>query len=152
LETNTVTFAQKGFVKITLLTILSLSCSVPCLAQVDRSGLTGTVTDSSGRLLGQTHITAVENSTQSRREGVSDNAGRYDIPELPLGTYTITFDHPGFKTLTFLDVEQVVGRTRTLDAALQVSGAEERVEVSASSELIDRPGSLGHSDHPGYAD
>jgi hypothetical protein len=119
-------------------TILSATCAIPGIAQVDRSAISGTVTDPSGRLLGQTHITAVETSTQSRREGVSDNAGRYDIPELPLGTYTITFDHPGFKTLTFLDVEQVVGRTRTLDAALQVSGAEERVEVSASSELMDR--------------
>jgi hypothetical protein len=118
--------------------ILSVSCAIPGIAQVDRSAISGTVTDPSGRLLGQTHITAVENSTQSRREGVSDKAGRYDIPELPLGTYTITFDHPGFKSLTFLDVEQVVGRTRTLDAALQVSGAEERVEVSASSQLIDR--------------
>ncbi len=55
-----------------------------------------------------------------------------------MGRYTITLDHPGFRTLTFLDVQQVVGRTRTLDATLQVSGAEERVEVSASSELIDR--------------
>ncbi len=109
-----------------------------CIAQVDRSGLTGVVTDSSGSLLGQTHITAVENSTKLRREGVSDAQGRYDIPELPVGRYTITLDHPGFRTLTFLDVEQVVGRTRTLDATLQVSGAEERVEVSASSELIDR--------------
>ncbi len=119
-------------------TILSLSCAIPGIAQVDRSGLAGTVTDPSGRLLGQTHITAVENSTQLRREGLSDNAGRYDIAELPVGKYTITFDHPGFKTLTFVDVEQVVGRTRTLDATLQVSGAEERVEVSATSELIDR--------------
>ena len=119
-------------------TILSLSCAIPGIAQVDRSALTGTVTDPSGRLLGQTHITAVENSTQLRREGVSDTDGRYDIAELPVGRYTITFDHPGFKTLTFVDVEQVVGRTRTLDATLQVSGGEERVEVSASSELIDR--------------
>ena len=119
-------------------TILSLSCAIPGIAQVDRSALTGTVTDPAGRLLGQTHITAVENSTQLRREVVSDTAGRYDIPELPVGRYTITFDHPSFKTLTFLDVEQVVGRTRTLDATLQVSGAKERVEVSASSELIDR--------------
>ncbi len=55
-----------------------------------------------------------------------------------MGKYTIRFDHPGFKTLTFVDVEQVVGRTRTLDAALQVSGAEERVEISVSSELMDR--------------
>ena len=119
-------------------TILSVSCAIPGIAQVDRSGITGTVTDPSGRLLGQTRITAVENSTQPRREGVSDNAGTYDIPELPVGIYTITFDHPGFKTLTFVDVEQVIGRTRTLDATLQVSGGEERVEVSASSELMDR--------------
>ena len=119
-------------------TILSLSCAIPGIAQVDRSALTGTVTDPAGRLLGKTHITVVENSTQLQREGVSDRDGRFDIAELPVGRYTIMFDHPGFKTLTFLDVEQVVGRTRTLDATLQVSGAEERVEISASSELIDR--------------
>ena len=123
---------------VIIFAILSVSCAIPGIAQVDRSSLTGTVTDPSGRLLGQTHITAVENSTQLRREGVSDSAGRYEIAELPVGKYTIRFDHPGFKTLTFVDVEQVVGRTRTLDAALQVSGAEERVEISMSSELMDR--------------
>src|ERR1700722_14976654 len=101
--------------------IVSLSCAIPGVAQVDRSGLTGTVTDPSGRLLGQTHITVVENSTHLRRDGLSDSAGRYDIAELPVGKYTITFDHPGFQTLTFLDAEQVVGRTRTLDANLQIS-------------------------------
>src|SRR5580698_10021268 len=118
-------------------TILSVSCAIPGIAQVDRSAISGAVTDQSGRLLGQTHITAVENSTQSQREGVSDNAGTYDIPELPVGTYTITFDHPGFKTLTFVDVEQVIGRTRTLDATLEVAGGEERVEVSPASALMD---------------
>ena len=124
--------------ELIIFTILSLSCVIPGIAQVDRSALNGTVTDPSGRLLGETHITVVENSTQSQREGVSDAAGRYDIPELPVGNYTVTIDHPGFKTLTFTDVQQVVGRTRTLDAALQISGGLERVEVSVSSELMDR--------------
>ncbi|WP_263351656.1 TonB-dependent receptor [Acidicapsa acidisoli] len=109
-----------------------------CAAQVDRSGLTGTVTDPSGRLLPQAHITAVQNSTELRRETVSNSAGRYDLPELPVGVYTVTVDHPGFKALTFVDVEQVIGRTRTLDATLRVAGGEERVEVPASSALIDR--------------
>jgi hypothetical protein len=118
--------------------IVSLWCAIPSVAQVDRSALTGTLTDPSGRLLGHTHVTVVENSTQLRREGLSDSAGRYDIPELPVGKYTITFDHPGFKTLTFVNVEQVVGGTRALDATLQVSGGEERMEVSATSELVDR--------------
>ena len=108
-----------------------------CFAQVDRSGLSGIVTDSSGRLLGQAHVTAVQNSTRLQREAVSNPNGSYDIPELPVGVYTITFDHAGFKTLTFVDVEQVIGRTRTLDAALQVAGGQERVEVSASLEPMD---------------
>src|SRR5580704_3528498 len=52
--------------------ILSLSCAIPGLAQVDRSALTGMVTDPAGKLLGKAHITVVENSTQLRREGDSD--------------------------------------------------------------------------------
>ena len=82
---------------------------MPAWAQIDRSGITGRVTDPSGRILIGTHIVALENSTQLRREGLSDKDGRYDIPELPVGKYTVTFDQPGFETLTFLDVEQVVG-------------------------------------------
>ena len=116
---------------------LALILSIPACAQVDRSALTGTITDPAGKLLPDTTITAVDNATQLERQGKSDAAGRYDIAELPVGKYTITFDHAGFKTLTFLDVEQVVGRTRTLDATLPVSGDLQRVEVAASSELMD---------------
>ena len=116
--------------------MLCLVCS--SLAQVDRAGLIGTVTDSSGRFLPQTHVTAVHNATSLRRETVSSSTGTYDIPELQVGVYTITFEHEGFKALTFVDVELVIGRTRTLDATLQVSGGEQRVEVSASSAQLDK--------------
>ncbi len=117
---------------------LSLPGAMPCMAQVDRSAITGTVTDPTGGLLARAHITAIEDATQLRREGISDVDGRYEIAALPVGRYTITVEHPGFATLTFGDVQQVVGRTRTLDAALQIAGGEEHVEVSASSELLDR--------------
>jgi hypothetical protein len=123
---------------LTASTILSLLCSLPAIAQVDRSSVAGTVTDPSGRLLGQAHITATENATQLHREGESDAQGRYEIANLPVGTYTIRVDHLGFATLTFGNVEQVLGRTRTLDAKLLVSGGEEHIEVSHSSELLDR--------------
>ena len=86
----------------------------------------------------ETHIAAVENSTELRRETVSDASGNYSIPELPVGTYTVTFEHQGFKKLEFVDVEQVIGRTRTLNARLQVAGGEERVNVSSASALMDR--------------
>ncbi len=106
-------------------------------AQIDRSVLSGTVTDSTGRVLAEAHITAVQNSTRLRRDTDSSSDGSYVIPELPVGVYTVTIDHQGFQKLEFVDVEQVIGRTRTLDATLQVSGGEEHVQVSASSALID---------------
>ena len=107
-------------------------------AQVDRSGLTGTVTDASGRLLPQAHVLVVENATGLRREAVSDASGNYNIPQLPVGIYTVTLEHQGFKKLEFVDVEQVIGRTRTLDATLQVAGGEERIDISSASALMDR--------------
>ena len=106
-------------------------------AQVDRAGLNGTVTDSSGHVLPQTHITAVKNDTGLSRETDSSLRGTYDIPELSVGVYTVTFVHQGFKILSFENVAQVVGQTRTLNAKLQVSGGQERIEISASSEQLD---------------
>jgi hypothetical protein len=114
-------------------------CLAPLsLAQVDRAGVSGTVTDTSGGVLPQTHITAVDAATGLKRETVSSSTGTYDIPELPVGIYTITFEHAGFKSLTFVDVEEVIGRTRTLNATLPVSGTNERLVVSAESALVDR--------------
>lgn len=108
-----------------------------CLAQVDRSGLTGTVTDSSGRMLPQAHVTVLESATGLRRETDSDSNGNYSIPQLPVGVYTVTFEHQGFEKLDFVDVEQVIGGTRTLDATMHIAGGEERVEVSPASALMD---------------
>jgi hypothetical protein len=116
--------------------VLGLASQSP--AQVDRAGLNGTVTDPSGRVLPQTHVTAVQDATGLRREAISASSGTYDIPELPIGAYTITFSHEGFRPLTFLNVVQVVGQTRTLDATLPVSGDAQRVQVSAGSEQFNQ--------------
>ncbi|MGA9672591.1 MAG: TonB-dependent receptor [Terracidiphilus sp.] len=106
-------------------------------AQVERSGLTGTVTDSSGSLLTLTHVTVADSATGLQRETDSDASGNYSVSQLPVGIYTVTFRHQGFQKLEFVDVEQVIGRTRTLNATLRVAGAEERVEVSPASALMD---------------
>ena len=115
-----------------------LSLTVISPAQVDRSGLSGTVTDTSGRVLPRAQITVVENATGLRRETVSDDGGNYSIPQLPVGVYTVTFEHPGFARIEFVDVEQVIGSTHTLDATLQVAAGQERVQVSSASALMDR--------------
>ncbi len=125
-------------IRLSSLLVIILCFVFPSAAQVDRAALSGIVTDPSGSVLPQTHVTAVQMATGLERDTVSSSTGRYDIPELPVGTYTITFEHQGFKSVTFVDVEEVIGRTRTLNTALAVSGVNARVEVSASSALIER--------------
>ncbi|MGA2251602.1 TonB-dependent receptor domain-containing protein [Terracidiphilus sp.] len=120
------------------ITFLLLLASSVSFAQVDRSGLNGVVSDPAGRVLPQTRITAIQNATGLRRETESRSDGSYSIPELPVGVYTIAFAHAGFKSITFVDVEEVIGRTRTLNATLPVSGGDQRVEVPSSSALMDR--------------
>src|SRR5882724_2170710 len=105
-------------------------------AQVDRSGLNGTVTDPSGRVLPQAQVIAVHNATGLRRETTTSPTGTYDIPELPIGLYTVSFSHDGFQTLNFENVVQSIQLTRTLNATLPISGRAERVLVSASSEQL----------------
>jgi hypothetical protein len=122
---------------LSLLGVTLLFCTSYTSGQVDRAGLNGTVIDPSGRVVPQAQVTAVQIRTGLQRKTTSSAAGTYDIPELPVGIYTITFEHQGFKTLTFVDVEEVVGRTRTLNATLQISGSDEHVQVSASSEQMD---------------
>ncbi len=129
---------RRGTMQIAGLVGIVVCLVCPSLAQIDRAGLSGIVTDPSGRVLPQAQVTAVQGTTGLQRKTVSSSTGAYDIPELPVGIYIITFEHEGFKSLTFVDVEEVIGRTRTLDATLQVTGRDERLEVSASSALMDR--------------
>ncbi len=108
------------------------------LAQVDLSGLSGTVLDSAGRSLPGAHIVAVQSATGLRREAVSSESGSYTIPDLPIGVYRVTCTAPGFGESVFDSVEQTVGRTRTLNITLGVAGAREQVLVSFVSGQIDR--------------
>ena len=108
-----------------------------CLAQVDRTGLNGSVRDAAGRGLGGARISALQTATGLSRETVSSSTGTYDIPELPIGLYRVTCSAPGFQQLVFENVQQTVGHTRTLDITLAVGSVTQRIDVSASSSQLD---------------
>jgi len=107
-------------------------------AQVDRSALNGTVTDSSGLALRDVKVTVVQDSTGLRRTTVTSRSGTYEIAELPVGLYTVTFSHEGFQPLVFASVIQELAKTRTLNASLKVGGPKEQVEVPFNQPLLDQ--------------
>jgi hypothetical protein len=111
----------------TLFVLLSLSY---VSAQVDRSGLTGIVTDASGSALTDVQVVAIQNSTGMQRQTTTSDAGVYSIPNLPVGSYTVTFSRSGFAPLTYPELAQTIGQTRKLDVEMKVLGVVGNIEVS----------------------
>ncbi len=115
-------------------------------AQVDRSAVAGTVTDDSGKAVPGARIFAMARATGLHRDSVSAADGSYDLPELPVGTYEIHFARQGFAEVTYPDLVQAVGRTRTLNAVMHVAGASELVQVTdTAAELNQTSDALGAS-------
>ncbi len=106
--------------------------------QVDRGALTGTVRDSSGLGVPDAGVAATQNGTGLKREAVTSSSGAYDIPALPVGTYTVTFALKGFQTASVENVVVAVEHTITLSAVLQISGTTERIQVTSSTQQLDQ--------------
>ena len=60
--------------------------------------IVGTVADPSGAVIPNARITAANVATGVSQSTVTSGAGTYTIPNLVVGTYTVTAEGPGFKT------------------------------------------------------
>jgi hypothetical protein len=107
-------------------------------SQVDRTSLTGTVQDASGRPVPGVAVSATHQGTGLNRATVSNSQGAYTLADLPSGFYRITFRKSGFRELTYERVDQAVGATRTLNPALHPSDRNDSVTVSAVISEMDQ--------------
>ena len=113
-------------------------------AQVDRASLSGTVTDAAGNVVPGIHVVVYMPDTGLVRETATSRTGTYEVPELPVGTCMVTFTGNGFAALTFGQVIQTVGLTRTLNATMRVAGTTQQINVaSATSQLDETSDALG---------
>jgi len=114
---------------VALLPILLLSAQ----AFGQSAGVSGTVTDASGAVLPGASITATNASTAIKSTTTTNNAGIYNFPALPPGTYEVSAEMPGFQTLKRTGVALSVGATLRMNFEMQVSGIATQVEVSTSA-------------------
>jgi hypothetical protein len=109
----------------------------PLFAQ-DRAAINGTVTDVSGALVPDATVELKSGETGLRRATLTDHGGRYQITPLPVGIYTLTIGKGGFRQTTVNHIDLQYSETRTIDARLEVGGATDTVEVSATAEAVNR--------------
>lgn len=114
-------------------------CLIPTfgLAQVDRTAITGTVTDPQGNRVPGCKISATETATGFERDTLTTSQGTYQLPGLPPGVYMVQFSRAGFATFGAARVEQFVGQTRRLDVQLQLARATEETTVTESVSQLD---------------
>src|SRR5688500_16041117 len=89
-------------------------------AQGDRGTITGTVNDASGAVLPGVGIVATNTETGSRSETVTTETGNYTLAQLPVGSYELTAELPGFKKYVQQGIRVPVAQTLRIDVNLQV--------------------------------
>lgn len=103
--------------------------------------LIGQVTDSSQSVVPDAVVTAENTSTGQKRTATSDKKGGYSIPDLPIGTYTVSVEHAGFSVAKRQNVALSVAQTETVDIVLVPGTLNQVVEVQSNAEAVDvQPG------------
>ena len=99
-------------------------------AQTFRGTILGTVTDSSGASVAAAAVTVKNVNTGLSRTVSTSDDGTYAVPELPIGSYTVTVEKTGFKQSLLKDIEVEVSRERRADVVLQPGTVTQFVEVT----------------------
>jgi len=108
------------------------------VAQTGTATINGQVTDESGAVLPGVTVTATGPALQVPQvTTTSDLEGRYRLTPLPIGTYNVTFELAGFKTVRREDIRLTAGFTARVDAAMSVGALAETITVSGASPLVD---------------
>jgi len=105
--------------------------AVSLSAQTFRGTILGTVTDPSGAVVAGATVTVKNVGTGMERTTDTSADGSYALPELPIGTYTVTVTLAGFQTAVTTGVNVDVATERRVDAAMKTGQISTRVEVSA---------------------
>ncbi|MGE0407547.1 MAG: carboxypeptidase-like regulatory domain-containing protein, partial [Candidatus Korobacteraceae bacterium] len=105
-------------------------------AQTDRGAVRGTIFDPTGAVVAQATLTITNVATGVSSTVTSSDAGTYNFPALPAGTYRIEVRQSGFKNLVRENVAVSAANITGLDISLEVGDTAETVTVTAEAPLL----------------
>jgi hypothetical protein len=117
-----------------LLVILS---AAPALAQFDSATVVGTVRDASGAVVPTAKVTLTGVETGISVVRTSGENGSFEFPAVKPGVYVVTAEKSGFALALVENVLVQVGARLRVDLQMPVGQVTEKVEVTASSPLIE---------------
>ncbi|MBI1789969.1 MAG: carboxypeptidase regulatory-like domain-containing protein, partial [Acidobacteria bacterium] len=105
-------------------------------AQSTAADIVGTVRDSSGAVVPNALIKAVQEETNSTRETRSNTEGIYEFRILQPGTYTLSAEATGFKKYVNARVPLLARQVLRVDIAIEVGSVADTINVVAEAPVI----------------
>ena len=121
---------------LAFLVFVALAMAVPMFAQSDRATIAGTVKDASSAVLPGVLARVTNTGTNEVQTTTTDSTGFYRLGNLAVGNYTVSFVKSGFKTLERKGIVLLISQVAEIDAALEVGGTTETVEVTTESPIL----------------
>src|SRR5215467_705258 len=122
--------------RVLLFAVFLCLVATSAFAQSDRGTITGTVADASGAVIPGATVQAKNVETGLVYTAGSSETGNYTLPQLPIGTYEVTVELPGFKKFVRPGITLTATLSIRIDARLEVGAAGETVTVEAGAPLL----------------
>src|SRR6202051_2670813 len=123
-----------------LVLILAVAASLPpaqALAQGETtSAIVGQVRDTTNAVVPGATVAIANLETGLRRSAKTDDAGRFDFPQLKPGTYSVKAEGQGFEPQQNDNVISGLGQKQTVDFTLRVARSNETVAGNSEAPLI----------------
>lgn len=125
---------------------LSILILAVLFASVDRADaqvttalaqLNGTVRDQSGGTVGKATVTLRDVGTNRSYTATTNDQGYYVLANLPPGRYELTTEYSGFAKSTQTGIVLTVGQVATIDVAMKVAEAGERIVVTTETPPVE---------------
>src|SRR3954468_23913360 len=113
------------------------------MAQTGGANLVGKVQDKSGKALPGVTITATQKDTGLTRSTVTESDGKFRLPSVQAGLYSVVAELNGFATVTVSDVKVNVASTRNLEINMSSSNVQEAITVVDEAPLVQTTPTIG---------
>jgi hypothetical protein len=124
-----------GLIAMSCLAIMILL--VPAYGQEFRASITGQVADSTGAVISDAAITAVNVETHVKSSTSSNAHGAYSLLYLLPGTYTVTVNKENFQAAVYNSVRLDSGQQLGLNVALKNGNVAQQIVVTADTVDLD---------------
>ena len=113
-----------------------LALTFSAFAQVQNGQFTGTVTDPTGAAIANAKVTVNNPAIDLNLSTTTNSSGNYSVKEVPIGTYKITVEAPGFKSVSNAGVTANAGTIAHVDFKMLIGKASEVIEVTGEAAAV----------------